>query len=114
LSRSSHLDNLVKGNIHLPASIVNTPSQASTSTFSSQRDKLASLLPKLASNLNSSARPAHLRTPARAIFELLGWLNYPSNYQYVWSAAELQRRMINGSWSAVMYSALSGVTDSGP
>jgi hypothetical protein len=35
-------------------------------------------------------------------------------YRYVWSAAELQAKNGDDSWSALMYSALSGVSDSGP
>jgi hypothetical protein len=36
------------------------------------------------------------------------------DYRNVWSAAELQAENEDDSWSALMYSASSGVKDSGP
>src|SRR5260370_53134 len=37
-----------------------------------------------------------------------------SSFRNVWSAAELQAVNEGGSWSAPMYSAFDGVSDSGP
>ena len=37
-----------------------------------------------------------------------------SDFRNVWSAAELQAETEDDSWSALMYSAFSGVKDSGP
>ena len=51
--------------------------------------------------------------PRRSVY-LLPAVRVPVDIDNVWSAAELQAKNENDSWSAPMYSALSGVSDSGP